>query len=83
MNVIRIMTDSGKLAEKPEFIDFNLDGMKAANVSQYWMKIMRSALPKPKRSWLYFPTFAPKRECTPSSQIFVLRGGYVRGGQAD
>ena len=37
-NTIRIMTDSGKLAEEPEFIDLNLDGVKAANVSQRWMK---------------------------------------------
>ena len=37
-NAIRIMTDSGKLAEEPEFIDFNLDGVMAANVSQRWMK---------------------------------------------
>ena len=37
-NLIRIMTDSVKLAEEPEFIDFNLDGEKAAEVSQRWMK---------------------------------------------
>ena len=37
-NAIRIMTNSGKLAEEPEFIDFNLDGVMAANVSQRWMK---------------------------------------------
>jgi hypothetical protein len=37
-NAIRIMTDSEKLAEEPEFIDFNLDGVKAANVSQRWLK---------------------------------------------
>jgi hypothetical protein len=37
-NAIRIMTDSEKLAEEPEFVDFNLDGVKAANVSQRWLK---------------------------------------------
>lgn len=37
-NLIRIMTDSVKLAEEPEFIDLNLDGEKAAGVSQRWMK---------------------------------------------
>lgn len=37
-NAIRIMINSAKLAEEPEFIDLNLDGVKAANVSQRWMK---------------------------------------------
>jgi hypothetical protein len=37
-NLIRIMTDSAKLAEEPEFIDLNLDGLKAANVSWRWME---------------------------------------------
>ena len=37
-NLIRIMTDSVKLAEEPEFLDLNLGGVKAAGVSQRWMK---------------------------------------------
>ena len=47
-NAIRIMTNSDKLAEEPEFIDFNLDGVKAARVSQRWTKKYEKRLAKAK-----------------------------------
>ena len=37
-NLIRIMTDSVKLAEEPEFIDLYLDDETAAEASQRWLK---------------------------------------------
>lgn len=37
-NLIRIMTDSVKLADEPEFIDAYLDGEKATEASQRWLK---------------------------------------------
>lgn len=47
-NAIRIMIDSAKLAEEPEFIDLNLDEVKAANVSQRWMKKFKKRLAEAK-----------------------------------
>ena len=37
-NLIHIMTDSVKLAEEPEFMVLNLDGEKAVETSQRWLK---------------------------------------------
>ena len=37
-NLIRSMTDSIKLAEEPEFKDLHLDGEKAVEASQRWMR---------------------------------------------
>lgn len=48
-NLIRIMTDSVKLAEEPEFIDLNLDSVKAAGVSQRWMKKYEERLAEAKK----------------------------------
>jgi hypothetical protein len=48
-NLIRIMTDSVKLAEEPEFIDLYLEGMKAANVSLRWMEKYEKRLAEAKR----------------------------------
>jgi hypothetical protein len=48
-NLIRIMTDSVKLAEEPEFIDLNLDGVKAAGVTQRSMKKYEKRLAEAKR----------------------------------
>lgn len=37
-NLIRIMTESVMLAEEPEMIDLHLDGQKAAEITERWMK---------------------------------------------
>jgi hypothetical protein len=37
-NLIRMMTDSAKLAEEPEFRDLNLDNEKAAQITERWLK---------------------------------------------
>ena len=43
-NLIRIMTDSVKLAEEPEFIDLYLDDETAAEASQRWLKKYKKRL---------------------------------------
>jgi len=48
-NLIHIMTDSVKLAEEPEFIVLNLDGEKAVETSQRWLKKYENAWPPPKK----------------------------------
>jgi hypothetical protein len=37
-NLIRIMIDSAQLAEEPEFSDLYLDGEKAAQITERWLK---------------------------------------------
>jgi len=37
-NLIRIMTDSARLAKEPEFRDLFMDGEKAAQVTERWLK---------------------------------------------
>jgi len=43
-NLVRIMTDSVKLAEEPEFIDLYLDDETAAEASQRWLKKYKKRL---------------------------------------
>lgn len=51
-NAIRIMTASRKLAEEPEFIDFNMDGEKAVTVSLRWEKKYEKRLSEAKMKGL-------------------------------
>lgn len=48
-NIVRIMTDSAKLADEPEFIDLYLNGQQVTEVSKRWLKKYKGRLTAARR----------------------------------